>query len=100
MIQHHQDMITQLPPAATLLATSELIENQAFRIGQHVRGLQFHPEASAENVRDWNAESLAEKGVDHAALVVQADADYDANTAASRALVGAFAAEIREAAKR
>ena len=100
MIQHHQDMITQLPPAATLLATSELIENQAFRIGQHVRGLQFHPEASAENVRGWNAETLAEKGVDHAALVVQADADYDANTAASRALVGAFAAEIREAAKR
>ena len=49
---------------------------------------------------NWNAESLAEKGVDHAALVVQADADYDANTAASRALVGAFAAEIREAAKR
>jgi GMP synthase-like glutamine amidotransferase len=100
MIQHHRDMITRLPESATLLATSELIENQAFRIGQHVRGLQFHPEASAENVRAWNAESLAELGVDHAALVVQATADDEANTAASRALVGAFAAEIRAAAQR
>lgn len=94
MIEHHQDMITKLPPAAVLLATSELVENQAFRIGKHVRGLQFHPEASAENVRNWDADELAKKGEDHAAMLAKAEADEPANLRASRAMISAFAAEV------
>lgn len=99
MIEHHQDMITKLPPAAVLLATSELVENQAFRIGKHVRGLQFHPEASAENVRNWNAEELAAKGEDHAAMLAKAEADEPENLRASRAMIAAFAAEVRSVAR-
>lgn len=99
MIEHHQDQITQLPANATLLATSELVENQAFRIGKHVRGLQFHPEASAENVRNWDAAELAEKGEDHASMLAKAEADEPENLRASRAMIAAFAAEVREAAQ-
>lgn len=95
MIQHHRDMITRIPASAQLLASSELIENQAFKIGSHVRGLQFHPEASVENVRNWNPESLAEHGVDHAEILAKAEADDAANTSAAEAMVKAFAAEIR-----
>lgn len=98
MIEHHQDMITRIPDSATLLASSALIENQAFRIGSHVRGLQFHPEASVDNVRNWNAENLAELGVDHAAILAEAEANHEANTRASEAMARAFAQEIRSVA--
>lgn len=40
-----------LPHEAMLLASSEVTENQAFAVGQHVLGLQFHMEATEESVR-------------------------------------------------
>ena len=40
-----------LPREATLLASSKITENQAFAVGQHVLGLQFHMEATEESVR-------------------------------------------------
>jgi GMP synthase (glutamine-hydrolysing) len=42
-----------LPSDAVHLATSGLCANQAFRIGQHAFGLQFHVETDAELVRRW-----------------------------------------------
>jgi len=42
-----------LPPGATLLASSEACRNQAFRVGQHVYGLQFHLEVTPEMIADW-----------------------------------------------
>lgn len=42
-----------LPIGATLLATTA-VSNQAFAIGQHVLGLQFHPEAeTAHDLEAW-----------------------------------------------
>lgn len=38
-----------LPPAATLLASSEACQNQAFQLGKNVIGLQFHLETTAES---------------------------------------------------
>ncbi len=97
MIENHQDMITELPPAAVLLASSQAIANQAFRIGSHVRGLQFHPEASAENLAGWDESALAADGYSRDDLVAAARG-YDAvNTAAARQMVAGFAAEIRQA---
>ena len=42
-----------LPTDAVHLARSALYENQAFRIGQHVYGFQFHAEQTVENFRRW-----------------------------------------------
>ncbi len=44
-----------LPPDAVHLARSTQTENQAFRIGRAVYGIQFHFEASRALVRDWCA---------------------------------------------
>jgi len=40
-----------LPPGATHLAKSDGCRHQAFRIGQHVIGLQFHLEMTADALR-------------------------------------------------
>ena len=40
-----------LPPGAFLLASSEACKNQAFQIGRHVLGLQFHLETTLESLQ-------------------------------------------------
>lgn len=94
MIENHRDMITRLPMHALLLASSELVENQAFIIGEHVRGVQFHPEASAVDLAKWDDAALSGEGFDLDSLVASAQAADHANTVASRALIDAFAREI------
>jgi GMP synthase (glutamine-hydrolysing) len=42
-----------LPAGAELLASSDLCRNQAFRIGERVYGMQFHPEVTPEMIADW-----------------------------------------------
>jgi GMP synthase-like glutamine amidotransferase len=53
VVQFHHDEISQLPAGATLLASSPMYANQAFRVGRHVYGLQFHIETTPEIVREW-----------------------------------------------
>lgn len=42
-----------LPEQATLLASSELYPNQAFKIGNNILALQFHLEVLGENIEKW-----------------------------------------------
>lgn len=100
MIENHQDQITALPPGAVLLASSEAVTIQAFRLGAHVRGVQFHPEVSADDLQWW-AEPTDPAPGDRpvAELVAEADRVDAENTAACRALVAGFAQEVREAAE-
>lgn len=42
-----------LPTACTLLARGEHFENQAYRYGDRVYGLQFHPEVTLEMKQIW-----------------------------------------------
>ena len=42
-----------LPPGATLLASTDLVENQAFALDNYGLALQFHLEATAENLERW-----------------------------------------------
>lgn len=96
MIENHQDMITSLPPAAVLLASSDAVANQAFRLGERVYGLQFHPEVSAEDLLRWKeptSPSPDDKPV--AELVEEARRVDEHNTRASRALVTGFADAVR-----
>jgi GMP synthase-like glutamine amidotransferase len=53
VIQFHHDEISQLPTGATLLASNPFYANQAFRVGRHVYGLQFHIETTPEIVHEW-----------------------------------------------
>ena len=95
MIENHQDMITRLPPAAVLLASSAAVENQAFRLGARVRGVQFHPEASAADLARWDDAALRGEGRSLPALIAAAERVHDHNTVASRGLIEAFADEVR-----
>lgn len=45
-----------LPPEATLLASSEITPHQAYRYGQFGYGLQFHLEVTPGMIVDWSEE--------------------------------------------
>jgi GMP synthase-like glutamine amidotransferase len=97
MIENHEDMITSIPPQAVLLASSEAITNQAFRLGRNVRGVQFHPETGAEHLAKWDDAAMREQGIDLAHLIDEAQEADAANTEAARGMVRAFADQVREA---
>lgn len=50
--QWHYDTFTP-PSGAKILATSPICDRQAFKIGEHAYGFQFHPEADFQLVDEW-----------------------------------------------
>lgn len=42
-----------LPPVASLLASSDQYPHQAFAVGRHLLALQFHPEVTAQGLENW-----------------------------------------------
>jgi GMP synthase (glutamine-hydrolysing) len=52
-VLHWHGETFELPRSAKNLARSAVCENQAFSLGEHVLGLQFHPEVSAEQLELW-----------------------------------------------
>ncbi|MCB1367574.1 MAG: glutamine amidotransferase [Rhodobacteraceae bacterium] len=72
----------QIPDGAVHLAGSALFGNQAFRWGEHVYGLQFHPEVTPEGFRrwqdaDWQAGVYAKPGVQPRAEQDRSCASHD-----------------------
>lgn len=56
-----------LPPGAVRLASTDVCANQAFAIGRHALGVQFHPEAGAGGFERWligHTLELALAGID------------------------------------
>jgi GMP synthase (glutamine-hydrolysing) len=53
VLQFHHDEISELPGGALLLASSPMYAHQAFRVGRHVYGLQFHIETAPEIIHEW-----------------------------------------------
>lgn len=50
--QSHGDVVAELPPGAVPLAQNDHWPYQAFRLGDHVWGTQFHPEFTPEIISD------------------------------------------------
>lgn len=51
-IQYHNDSFDR-PAGSVLLAYSMTCPHQAYRIGQRVYAVQFHPEADLPTIQDW-----------------------------------------------
>jgi GMP synthase (glutamine-hydrolysing) len=49
--ESHVDVVERLPPGAEVLATTSLDPNAAFRVGDRVRTVQFHPEFDTDVMR-------------------------------------------------
>ena len=69
-----------LPDGATLLASTDIVENQAFAVGDHALALQFHLEVTAANIERWfighTLEIATTPGIDVAGLrATTADAE-------------------------
>lgn len=78
-----------LPPGATLLASSDLYSNQAFSIGPTTLALQFHAEADPVRMEQWL--------IGHTAELTAASVDVRAlraRTAALRGIVEPAAANL------
>lgn len=78
--EHHYDRIARLPAGARLLASSDRYENQAFRVGRAVWGVQFHPEVSPACFGRWVTDSRA-AAPDYADRLTAAFADLVAHDA-------------------
>lgn len=94
MVENHVDHITRLPDDAVLLARSDRSPVQGFRLGDHAWGVQFHPEASEENVEDWDEndrESVRADGFDWDEVVRRGRERAAVNVDAARCLAQRFA---------
>ncbi len=61
---HWHEETFDIPAGATRLARSEACENQAFRHGANVYGIQFHLEATPETIAAWVKEDGGAAAVD------------------------------------
>ena len=74
--QWHHDSF-DLPPGATLLASSSACPHQAFRIGSRAWGTQFHPEVTEAIIRDWcNWDPLTRERSEELVAEWQSAVDY------------------------
>ncbi|MGY2049578.1 glutamine amidotransferase [Methylobacterium sp. JK268] len=52
-VLHWHGDVFAIPPEGMRLAATALCPNQAFAIGRHALGLQFHPEADGQDFERW-----------------------------------------------
>ena len=75
----------QVPASAALLARGDTFENQAYRYGDRVYGIQFHPEVTLNIIERWllnGAERLSLQGAQQAELHRQGHQQFDAELGA------------------
>ena len=102
VIQFHHDEICELPTGATLLASSPMYPHQAYRVGRHVYGLQFHIETTPEIVREWaerDTVGVAASPHDRETLCLLTDAVHPDLEAVWAPFAGRFADLVRTRAR-
>jgi GMP synthase-like glutamine amidotransferase len=102
VIQWHHDEIVELPAGATLLASNPHSPHQAYRVGRHVYGLQFHIETTPEIVRFWaetDPVGVAAHPLDLEALVARAAEVHPDIEAVWAPFAGRFADLVRARAR-
>ncbi len=88
-IQWNDDIVSRLPPSASLLAASPDGTPQAIRFAPLVWGVQFHPEATGDIFRSWlddEADSEAGRAAWHAVAAARDQLPALAETVATRFL--------------
>jgi GMP synthase (glutamine-hydrolysing) len=91
--QSHVESVLALPPGARRLAENEHDPNQAFALGTHTWGVQFHPEFDARVILgylDGRGDALREEGLDPEKI-----ADAVGDSPAGARLLRRFAALLR-----
>jgi GMP synthase-like glutamine amidotransferase len=102
VLQFHHDEISQLPTGATLLASNPFYANQAFRVGRHVYGLQFHIETTPEIIREWaetDQVGVAASPHDQETICLLSDAAHPDVEEAWKPFAGRFADLVRARAR-
>ncbi|WP_404349847.1 type 1 glutamine amidotransferase [Phycicoccus jejuensis] len=91
-VHYNDDVVLDLPPGATLLATLPDGRPQALRLGLRAWSVQFHPETSPEVFADWvRAEPGSASG---AAALAEVTAAREALRTAWQPLAGRFLAQL------
>ncbi len=89
----HSQSVIELPPGATHLGRNGHDAHQAFALGDHAWGVQFHPEFDADVLRGYlheRREAITEEGIDvEARLSGTHDSDH------GRQLLQSFEAIVR-----
>jgi GMP synthase (glutamine-hydrolysing) len=102
VMQFHHDEISELPTGAVLLASSPMYANQAFRVGRHVYGVQFHIETTPEIIHEWaerDVVGVAASPYDRETICLLSDEAHPHVEAAWRPFAGRFADLVRSRAQ-
>jgi GMP synthase-like glutamine amidotransferase len=98
VLEWHHDEIDRLPAGATLLASNPRYAHQAYRIGAHVYGLQFHIETDEALVRQWaeaDRTGVASSGLDVETICARAAAVHPDLAEVWAPFAGRFAELVR-----
>ena len=102
VLQFHHDEISELPTGATLLASSPMYAHQAFRVGRHVYGLQFHIETTPEIIHEWaerDTVGVAASPYDRETICLMSDAAHPHVEAAWAPFAHRFVELVRSRAR-
>jgi GMP synthase (glutamine-hydrolysing) len=94
----HEDTFDR-PTGATLLLAGDVVENQAFRVGQRAWGLQFHAEVTRPKLEAWfdlSAEQIHGWGSSPDRLWPEVEAHLGAQQARFREMFTRFVALLGE----
>lgn len=96
-MENHKDYIEALPEQAVLIGSTERCPIQAFRIGERVWGVQFHPEVPPERAATFNPARLVADGFDPQQIAAFATTHAEEARSDAAAVLSRFAAVIADA---